>query len=129
MKAHIKEQPATFQRFNATWTPTQILLDGDGKERYRIEGFLPVDDFLAHLELGVGRNLFEHQEYAAAERHFHAVCETHPAAGAAPEACYWAGVAAYKTNDAPAPLRATALLLRERYPESEWTRKASVWAT
>lgn len=128
VKAHVKQQPETFQRFHATWTPTQLVLEPDGTERYRIEGFLPVDDFLAQLEMGVGRLLFERQDFAGAERRFHAVCEEHPRAGAAPEACYWAGVAAYKSNNQPAPLHDTAVLLRERYPESEWTRKASVWA-
>jgi len=127
VKIHVKEQPEVFQRFHANWTPTQLILDPDGTERYRIEGFLPVDDFLAQLEMGLGRLLFEHQEFDQAERHFHAVCDEHPRAGAAPEACYWAGVSAYKSKNAPEPLRDTAALLRDRYPESEWTRKASVW--
>jgi len=57
-----------------------------------------VDDFLAQLELGLGRLLFEHEDYAGAEHRFHSVCDGHPDAGAAPEACYWAGVAAYKAK-------------------------------
>lgn len=127
VKAHIKRQPETFQRFRATWTPTQLVLEPDGTERFRIEGFLPLDDFLAQLEMGLGRLHFERQDFQAAEQRFHAVCEEHPAAGAAPEACYWAGVSAYKASNAPQPLHDTAVLLKERYPESEWTRKASVW--
>lgn len=128
VKVHIKEQPEIFQRFHATWTPTQLVLEPDGAERYRIEGFLPVDDFLAQLEMGMGRLLFERKDYAAAEQRFHSVCEDHPQAGAAPEACYWAGVSAYKSKNLPQPLHDAAVLLRQRYPESEWTRKASVWA-
>jgi hypothetical protein len=128
VRIHIKEKPDQFQRFHVSWTPTQLIMDPDSTERYRIEGFLPVEDFLGQLELGLGRLLFEHEDYEAAERRFHAVCDDHPRAGAAPEACYWAGVAAYKAKHEPAPLRETALLLRERYPDSEWTRKASVWA-
>ena len=46
VKIHIKEQPATFQRFGAQWTPTIAILDPDGSERHRFEGFLPADDFL-----------------------------------------------------------------------------------
>lgn len=128
MKAHIKQQPETFQRFHAQWTPTQLILEPDGTERFRIEGFLPVDDFLAQLEMGLGRLLFERADYAGAERRFHSVCESHPTAGAAPEACYWAGVSAYKSENTPERLHDTAVLLRERYPQSEWARKASVWA-
>jgi len=127
VKVHIKEAPQVFERFHALWTPTQLILEPDGTERFRIEGFLPVEDFLAELELGVGRFLFEREDYEGAERRFQSVCQSHPKAGAAPQACYWAGVSAYKAHQAP--LHDTAVLLRERYPESEWTRKASVWAT
>ncbi len=129
MKAHIKEQKQTFQRFNAQWTPTQIVLDSDGVERHRIEGFLPVDDLLAQLQLGLGKLSFQQQKYDVAEKRFRAVCEGCASSGAAPEACYWAGVSAYKAANDPAPLRETARLLKDRYPESEWSRKASVWSS
>ena len=33
VKAHVKQQPETFQRFHATWTPTQLVLEPDGTER------------------------------------------------------------------------------------------------
>jgi len=124
---HIKEQKKTFERFNAQWTPTLIVLDSDGVERHRVEGFLPVDDFLAQLELGLAKLAFQRASYGEAESRFRSVCEAHAGSGAAPEACYWAGVSAYKESNDPAPLKATAQKLRKGYPESEWTRKASVW--
>jgi thioredoxin-related protein len=40
VEAHIKEHPAWFHRFAAVWTPTVLLLDADGKERVRLEGYL-----------------------------------------------------------------------------------------
>ena len=128
MKAHIKEQHETFDRFGARWTPTQLILDPDGRERFRVEGFLPVEDFLAQLELGLAKFAFDDKDFAVAERRFRSVCDGRPNAGAAPEACYWAGVSAYKATNDPKPLRETAVLLKERYPSSEWARKASVWA-
>jgi TolA-binding protein len=127
VKVHIKEQKQTFQRFNAQWTPTQIVLDADGVERHRMEGFLPVDDFLAHLDLGLGKLHFQKQEYGEAEKRLRSVCESFPGAGAAPEACYWAGVSAYKGSNDARHLGSTARALKERYPDSEWARKASVW--
>lgn len=129
VKVHVKEQPQTFDRFKALWTPTQLILDPDGTERYRMEGFLPVEDYLAQLELGLAKLDFEHQRFDAAEREFREVCDRHPGAGVAAEACYWAGVSAYKATNAAERLRSTATLLRQRYPDSEWTRKASVWAS
>jgi len=124
---HIKEQKKTFERFNAQWTPTLIVLDSDGVERHRVEGFLPVDDFLAQLELGLAKLAFQGASYGEARNRFRSVCEAHARSGAAPEACYWAGVSAYKESNDPAPLKATAQMLQKSYPESEWTRKASVW--
>ena len=55
IKIHIKENKEAFGRFGAQWTPTLILLDPEGKERYRFEGFLPPEDFLAQLEMGLAR--------------------------------------------------------------------------
>ena len=128
MKVHIKDQKPTFQRFNAQWTPTLIILDPDGVERHRVEGFLPVDDFLAQLELGLAKLNFQRGNYSEAEKRFRSVCQGHAKSGAAPEACYWTGVSAYKASNDPAPLKATAQQLKKAYPESEWARKASVWA-
>jgi len=92
-----------------------------------VEGFLPADDFLAQLDLGLGKMDFQRGAYADAEKRFRLVCEARSGSGAAPEACYWAGVAAYKAGNDPAPLKAAAQLLKARYPDSEWSRKASVW--
>ena len=104
------------------------MLDSDGVERHRIEGFLPAEDFLAQLELGLGKLHFQKKEYAEAEVKFRSVLERFPKTGAGPEACYWAGVAAYKKTDDAKHLASTAERLRQTYPDSEWTRKASVWA-
>ncbi len=128
VRTHIKERPQIFERFNVPWTPTQLVLDADGVERHRIEGFLPVEDFLAQLEVGLARLEFEHKQYAGAAKRFRAVCDGRPQTGVAPESCYWAGVSDYKATNDPKHLKATAELMKARYPESEWARKASVWA-
>ena len=127
VKVHIKEQREVFDRFKAMWTPTQLVLDPDGKELFRIEGFLPADDFLAQLEMGLAKIAFEQRHYDEAERRYRAICEQRAGTGAAPEACYWEGVAAYKATNDSSYLRQTADRLKQRYPESEWARKASVW--
>ena len=130
-RVHVKDDSALFQRYgekyNAQWTPTILELDPQGVERYRIEGFLPVDDFLAELELGLGKLAFEHKQWGEAERHFRTVSREHPDSGVAAEACYWEGVSEYKATDRAEPLKETARVLSEKYPESPWTKKASVW--
>lgn len=127
VKIHIKEQPGTFDRFGVQWTPTLLVLDSGGVERHRWEGYLPKDDFLAHLELGLAKIAFAHKRFADAEERFRRIVTKYPASAAAPEALYWAGVAKYKATDNPAALKATAEALRSRYQQDIWTTKASVW--
>ena len=126
-RAHVRDQKSTFDRFGAKWTPTQLILDSAGKEHHRIEGFLPVDDFLAQLKLGLAKLAFERGDFPEAGQRYGNICREHPASGAAAEACYWAGVAEHKARNEHSPLRETAIFLGEHYPQSEWTRKASVW--
>jgi hypothetical protein len=130
-RVHVKEQPEDFQRlgdrFNAHWTPTVLLLEPDGTERHRIEGFLPTEDFAAQVTLGLGKAAFARQEWDQAENHFREVVETYPNTSAGPEGLYWAGVARYKRTNDPAALRETALEFTRRYEDTEWAKRASVW--
>ena len=129
IKIHIKENKDAFGRFGAQWTPTLIVLDPEGKERYRFEGFLPPDDFLAQLETGLARSAFEHGQFQQAERRYRDVAQKYPKSEAAPEALYWAGVSKYKATNDPAPLGQAARELKAQYPESSWAKKASVWGS
>ena len=128
VKVHTKENPKGFERFGVQWTPTVIVADADGHERYRFEGYLPADDFLAQLGLGLGKSTFAQGDFAAAERYFREVASKFPKSDTAPEALYWMGVSKYKrTNDAGA-LKETAQAFRSQYRDSQWAKKASVWA-
>ena len=104
-----------------------ILLDPEGKERYRFEGFLPPEDFLAQLEVGLARTAFERGEFQEAERRYRDVAKKYPKSEAVPEALYWAGVSKYKATNDPAPLQEAARNLKTQYLESSWAKKASVW--
>ncbi len=133
VRVHVRDQAEVFQRlgqrFGAEWTPTILLLDAAGDERHRIEGFLPVDDFLSQLGLGLGRILFSAGEFVEAEARFREVVARHPKGDAAPEAQYWAGVAKYKRTGDNAALKETAGAFQRSYQETTWAKKASVWAT
>ncbi len=131
VRVHVREQRDEYkrlsQRFDAQWTPTILILDPDGDERHRIEGFLPTDDFLSQLELGLAKVAFQHQNYAEAERLYRNILAKFPTTDAAPEAQYWAGVSKYKASGDGSALAATAAAFRERYQDSTWAKKASVW--
>ena len=131
VRAHVKDNPAAFKalgdRFNAHWTPTILVADSTGAERHRIEGFLPADDFLGQLALGVAKAAFARQDYATAERLYRDVVERFPDTDAAAEAQYWTGVSRYRATNDAAALKATAQAFTQRYQDSTWAKKASVW--
>lgn len=115
------------QQLNVQWTPTVLILDEDGIERHRVEGFLPVDDFLAQLKLGLARIAFQRGAFDEAERRFRQVVDEHPQSEAAPEALYWIGVSRYKGQGDASALAETARAFSTRYTDSAWAKKASVW--
>jgi TolA-binding protein len=132
VRVHVKDQHDDFKRlgekYNAQWTPTILILDPAGQQRHRIEGFLPADDFLAQLALGAAHAAFARGDFAAAEKHFRTVLDQFPQSEMAPEAQYWAGVSRYKATGDPAALNETARAFGERYTNTTWAKKASVWA-
>ena len=127
VEAHIKEHPAWFHRFDVSWTPTVLIMDSGGVERYRIEGYLPKTEFLAELHLGLAREAFKQKNWSDAETKYREVVDRFPNSAAAPEAQYWTGVSQYQRTHDPAILKQTGKQLAEKYPTSIWTRKGSVW--
>ena len=128
VEAHIKEHPAYFHRFDAVWTPTVLVLDSDGVERQRIEGYLPREEFRAQLEMGLARVAFTHKRWADAEAMYGRVAERYPDTKVAPEAVYWRGVSHYKATNDHTALGEIAHTFAEKYQDSVWAAKASVWS-
>ena len=133
VRTHVRENHADFERlgerFGAYWTPTVLIIDPDGNVRHRIEGFLPQDEFLAQLKLGVGHSELARGSFDKAERRFREVVNLHPATESAAEALYWAGVAKYKRSNDASALQETAREFTNRYQTSTWAKKASVWGS
>ena len=131
IRVHVRDPDDVYsrvsQRLNVQWTPTVLILDEDGIERHRVEGFLPVDDFLAHLKLGLARIAFQRGAFDEAERRFLQVVNEHPQSEPAPEALYWIGVSRYKGKGDASALAETARAFSTRYTDSAWAKKASVW--
>lgn len=122
------KQTELMKKFMIKWTPTFLVHDSQGIEHYRFIGYVPVDDFLAHLGLGRGKVFFDRDRYSEAVDQFKSVIEEHAGAGVTPEAVYLLGVAGYrKTHDAKA-LRRIYDTLTEKYPQSEWARRAGPYA-
>jgi hypothetical protein len=131
-RVHVKDQADDFrrlgQRYNAQWTPTLLVIDPEGNERHRVEGFLPAEDLLAQLMLGLAHSAFARQRWDEAEQRFREIVSRFPGTEAAPEALYWAGVSRYKGKGDAGALGQTAGEFSRRYQESSWAKKASVWS-
>jgi hypothetical protein len=130
-RVHVREQAEDYrrfgQRYGVQWTPTLLVIDPEGTERHRIEGFLPADDLMAQLLLGLGHSEFARERWDEAERRFREAVERFPRSDAAPEALYWAGVSRYKGKGDVAALAETGREFTNRYQDSSWAKKASVW--
>lgn len=127
VKIHIKEQPKTFERFGAQWTPTMVVAEPDGTERHRFEGFLPKDEFLGQIRLGLAHAARARSEWSEAERRYRELADSPAAGDAAPESLYWAGVSKYKASNDASALADTARAFKEKYSDTSWAKKASVW--
>jgi len=105
-----------------------VIFDESGKERFRIEGYLPRDEFAAQLLMGLARVAFMNKKWADADELYSEVVAEYPHTGIAPAAVYWLGVSRYKkTNDHHA-LGAVVTELKQKYPDSPWNKRALPWA-
>lgn len=104
-----------------------VILDSKGEERFRIEGYLPREEFRAQLELGLARVAFMSKQWAEAERRYAEVLDRYPNSQAAPDALYWKGVSHYKTTNDHTVLGELPELFRQKYPNTIWALKTAAW--
>lgn len=132
IRVHARDQREEFkqlgERYGALWTPTILVLNETGQERHRIEGFLPVDELIPQLTLGLAHAAFANGKFEEAERRYREVLDGYPNSDSAAEAQYWAGVSRYKASDDASALTETARQFAARYSDTTWAKKASVWA-
>lgn len=128
-KVHIKENGAGFHRMDVLWTPTTLVLDANGKERFRVEGYLPKEEFAPQLMLALARISFTSKKWADAEKIYSEIVAKYPNSTAAPEAIYWKAVSHYKATNDHTVLGEVPKTLQQKYPSSVWSKKALPWAT
>lgn len=104
-----------------------LLLDSEGRERVRLEGYLANADFNAALRNGLGRIAFVQKKYGDAERWYGDVVARFGNTHLAPEAMYWRAVAHYKATNDHTVLGKVADELRSTYPSSLWASKSIPW--
>lgn len=102
-------------------------MDSDGHERWRLEGYLPKDEFQTYLELGLARVAFMKKDWAAAEKHLSTVLDQHPDSKFVPEAIYYKGVCRYSASHDGGELAQTAATLNERFAGNQWQIRSLPW--
>jgi len=101
------------------------VLDADGKEHRRSQGYLDPKRFLAEMSLARLQAAIDRQEFQQARQlseETRRLTTGDPVRE--PEALYWSSVAAYKaSNDSNNLVQGWNQLLDE-FPASDWARKA-----
>jgi len=122
---NVVEQPEVIDRFNSAWTPTLIVQDADGREYRRSLGYLDPARFLGEMALARLMESVHRRDFKAASvRGKEALERTKGDAAREPEALYFASVAAYKAANDAARLVEGWNGLMNRFPESDWAKKA-----
>jgi len=110
--------------FNVKWTPTVVTLDEEGKEHHRTVGFLPPDELIPSLMLGIAKCHFDRSKFEEAIIMLDRVLKEYSKSDAAPEAIYLRGVSEYQSTHSPEPLKKVYERLQAEYPSSEWAKRA-----
>ncbi len=95
-----------------------LVLDTDGRERFRIEGYLPKNEFRAQLEMALARIAAMHKRWKDAEQRYAAIVERYGDTAVGAEALYWRDVAKYSQTHEHGPLQSVARELAEKFPDS-----------
>lgn len=111
--------------FNIKWTPTILILDADGNEHQRIIGFLPPEQFIPTLLLGIDKMYFDNDQYDSAVVNLNKLLEKYPKSDPVPEAIYLRGVSLFKKTQDSKQLKETYEKLAAAFPGNEWTKRAT----
>ena len=112
-------------KYRILWAPTVLVLDSNGIDYQRFNGFLSPEEFIPQLEFGLGKMALEKGDLKTAKAQFMSVVEKHHRSDIAPESQYWVGVIEYQiTHDINAEVNAWEKI-KENYPNSIWAKKVS----
>jgi hypothetical protein len=107
------------------WTPDVRILNHDGYELYRWDGFLPPSEFVARTLCGYAMAYLRLKRFDRAAELYTDVLTRFSTTYAAPEAQYYLGVTRYRRDPNSDELLTQWANLRSRYPLSEYRVKQS----
>ena len=104
-----------------------LILEPEGKERWRLEGYLPKEEFRANLGMGLARVAVMRKDWTDAEGRYTAVIKRFPDSKFTPEAVYWQGVSRYSATSDHNALGDVAGTFTEKYQDSISALKSIPW--
>lgn len=110
--------------YGIKWTPTLVLLDGEGREHQRTVGFIPPEELVPTLLLGIAKAHFNRDEHDHALNALGMILEDYPRCDEAPEAVYMQGICLYKSTRNAGKLREAYDRLLSEFPSSAWFKRA-----
>lgn len=110
--------------FNVKWTPSLLILDQNGNEHHRTVGFMGGEELISSILLGIGNAHFNKNEFTEALECYDAILADYTECDAAQESLFQKGVSLYKKTNDPKPLKEAYNNLLEKYPGSQWTKRA-----
>lgn len=110
--------------YRVKWTPSLFIIDPDGLEHHSWVGFLPPEEFIPFLTLGIAKAYFNQDRFTEAMGEFQRIIAESPQSGAAPEAVYLRGVSRYKSAHTIDGLIEAYEKLHAEYPSSDWAQRA-----
>jgi len=102
-------------------------VSSNGKERWRLEGYLPKEEFRVSLDMGLARVAFMNKQWVVAEEQYASIIDRHPDSTFAPEAVYYRGVSRYKPTNDHTVLGEVSKTFTEKYQDSDWAMRSIPW--
>ena len=119
----VESAQPTIARYHHIWTPDLRILNGEGDELYRWNGYLPPAEFAAQLLAALGHARLRLREFDAAIALYEEAVRRFPTALVAAEAQYFLAVSRYRKSGEGSDLLKGWHRLEGRYPKSEWRVK------
>ena len=111
------------EKYRHIWTPDLRILEPDGNELYRWNGYLPPFEFAPQFLAAVAHANFRLKRFDEAIALYEDVLTRFPTAFVAPEAQYFLSTSKYRKSHEASDLLHGWHDLEKTYPASEWTVK------
>ncbi len=110
-----------FRANHVIWTPTVGFMDRNGSMHYQCVGFLPPDEFLSVLVIGLARVMMAWTRAGEAAVELKGAVARHNSF--TPEALFWLGVARFLARRETSGMWEAWERLVLQYPHSPWARR------